>query len=901
MNDHRDPQWPTGDDPDAGRRGRRQEQSQESTGFWQPSFDDDDAPAPQQPQWPTEAPPERQAPPRPPMNASAARGGPPRPPGRPPGGPRPGQPVPPGARPPMGPADQQTVRVPQSTPADQPTDVVNPLHGASGRTRTTPEPELLTHREFDDGYDYDDPDSQYDEPVLSDDEARRLRRKKIWKRVRRVSYVFVALMLIGPLVAFFVAYQIVEVPNPERLADQLDKTVEIKYANGETFATVAPKGRRTLVKAADIPVQVRRAVYAAEDATFETNEGFDITSIMRAVWNNLTGGGGGGSTITQQYVKKATGNEDKTLTRKALELVTAYKLSNTTDKEDIIAGYLNTIYFGKGAYGIVAAAKAYYDKPLDQITDIEAATLAGVIQQPGRAGGDPEWVEQRWNYVMNKLVENKWMDPAKRASATFPPMADESAANPGMTPDKQFIWAQAKRELENAGISEEEINKNGFKVELTIDPAAQEAAKEASEAVMKGQPENLRKALVAVDPNTGRIVAYYGFNEAKNGIDFARSWQNPGSSFKPFDLVALLHKGKGLGETFDGTSGRKFGGITINNSEGNDDCGERCSVAKAMELSINTVFADIAYNETGLKAVATAAIEAGIPQNVGNNKMPLEANPDLNISIGGGKYVARPIDMAGAYATFAANGTKRTPHIVAKVTNPNNGDELIFDGDESLGKPQPAFSKTDPALNAKIARNVTESLIPVVNSTRGGALKCIEGRQCAGKTGTHGCADTAKTNKSDNCAAWMVGYTPQISAAVWVGSDDNSALRNKQNKVIFGSGLPGDIWKKFMDLYLKGKEKKNFPKYVPIGLSPDQAVTQTRNSDENKNNNQSSSSTPSSTPSSSSNNSQSGEPSSPPKSTKTNTGIFPTGRVDPPGQGGGGGGGDNDDFGQPTG
>nr|CEL15933.1 Multimodular transpeptidase-transglycosylase [Kibdelosporangium sp. MJ126-NF4] len=758
---------------------------------------------------------------------------------------------PPGSRPPAG---QQTVRVPQSAPAEQPTDVVSAVGGSGGRERVTPEPELLTHREFDDPEDYVDPDSQYGEPVISDEEARRLRRKKIWRRVRRTSYVFLALAMIGPIIAFFIAYQIVDVPDPNTLANQLDKTVTFTYADNSPFMTVAPKGRRTLVQYPDIPKHVLHAVYASEDATFETNDGFDLSGIARAVWNNLTGGGGGGSTITQQYVKKATGNEDKTLTRKALELVTAYKLSNTKSKEDIITGYLNTIYFGKRAYGIAAAAEAYFGKPLDKINEYEAATLAGVIQTPTKASKDPDYVRARWEYVMGKLVENNRLTPEQKANAVYPePVAakTEGDAQPGGLA-KQFIWQQAMDELEAAGFPEEQINKNGYKIQLTIDPAAQEAAAAAADSVMNGQPENLRKALVAVDPNTGRIVASYGYNSAKNGTDYTRGWYNPGSSFKPFDLVALLHKGKGLGETYDGRSGRSFGGSKkINNSEGNDSCGERCSVATAMEKSINTVFADMAFNTTGLANVAKAAIESGIPANIGREKAPLEKPLDLNIAIGGGRFTARPIDMAGAYATFAANGAKRTPHVVAKMTDPNNGDTVIYDGDQSMGAPKPAFSPTDPTENAKIARNVTESLIPVINTTKNGAFKCIEGRDCAGKTGTHGCAEVPnKTKSSDNCAAWMVGYSPQISASVWVGSDDNSALRNKQKGAIFGSGLPSEIWKKFMDSYLKGKPKADFGKYVPIGLSPQQAQTETKQTDDNtKNNNTPTTSTTSNPPS----------------------------------------------------
>ncbi|ONI72858.1 hypothetical protein ALI144C_43485 [Actinosynnema sp. ALI-1.44] len=793
--------------------------------------------------------------------------------------------------------------------------MVSPVGGSGGRGRVAPEPELLTHREFDDYDEYDDPDSQYDEPVVSDEEARRLRKKKIWRRVRRTSYVFLALMMIGPIIAFFIAYQLVDVPDPVKLAEQLDKTVSVKWADGSDFTTVAPEGRRTLVKYEDIPKDVLHGFYASEDATFETNEGFDLSGIASAVWRNLTGGKGGGSGITQQYVKKATGNDEHSLTRKALELVTAYKLSNTKSKEEIITGYLNTIYFGKRAYGIVAAAKAFYNKDLKDITKSEAALLAGIIQTPSKAN-DPEYQLRRWEYVTDKMIENKWMTPQEKQANPFPPPV-EKVDNGQMTPDMQFIWQHAKDELAAAGIDEQQISKNGYKIELTIDKGAQEAAKAAADSVMNGQPENLRKALVAVDPGTGRIIAYYGFNQAKNGIDYASRWFNPGSSFKPFDLVALLHKNIGLGETYDGRSGREFGGAKINNSEEYNGCGENCTVAKAMEKSVNTVFADIAFNEVGLKAVAAAAIEAGIPQNIGSKGVPLEGNKenplDLNISIGGGRYVARPLDMAGAYATFASGGTKRTPHIVSKVTNPNDGDKVIWDGDKSVGAATLAFDKNDPGKNAQIARNVTESLIPVIQTTKNGQFKCAEGRECAGKTGTHGCDyREGKTTKSDNCAAWMVGYTPQISTSVWVGSDDNSALKNKSRGPVYGSGLPSEIWKKFMDSYLKGKPKADFGKYVAIGKSPQQAESESRAAESSKN---SSSAANTNTPSS---NPQTQQPDTN-TNTQTTTTTTTTTRTRPgggggtlnpcppgsppgtpgcgdPGHGGGGGGGDTNDL-----
>jgi membrane peptidoglycan carboxypeptidase len=697
------------------------------------------------------------------------------------------------------------------------------LPSMQGRGRVSPEPELLTHREFED-YGHDEPDSGFDEPLETYEEARRKRRKKIWRRVRRISYVFLAVMIITPIVGFFVAYQIVEVPDPKTTASKLDKTVTVLWGNERPLTTIAPNGKRTLVSYNEIPKPVLKAVFAAEDNTFETNSGFDLTGILRAAWNNVTGGQGGGSTITQQYVKKATEDEEKTLTRKALEVVKAYKMSNTMDKNDIITAYLNTIYFGRGANGIVEAAKAYFGKPLAEITQQEAALLAGVIQGPSRELKEPEYPEKRWNYVMDKLVENNWMSANERKASQFPTPIPPASANTKLTPDQRLIWEAALRELADHGISQEQINKSGYTIQLTVDPTAQQQAADAIGQVMAGQPANLRQALVAVDPHNGRIITYYGYNQARGGLDYAgQSWQNPGSSFKPFDLVALLHTGKGLGEVYDGSSPQTFGNSKISNSENSNKC-PQCTVAEAMKLSINTVFAHIAFDEVGTKKVAQAAIEAGIPKNVGASQIPLEgegkAPPDVNIAIGGGRYQARPVDMAGAYATFASNGTKRTPHLVAKVTDPNNGNSVVYDGDkEATGVL--AFDQ-DPENNAKIARNVTESLLPIPESSK---IPCEDKRPCAGKTGTHGCPDGPNTNKGDNCAAWMVGYTPQISAAVWVGADKTEPIVNSKNKVIFGSGLSGQIWQKFMNSYLKGKEKEQFSNYVPIGKSVEEAAT----------------------------------------------------------------------------
>ena len=862
MNDHRShrrgpgsPAWPTGDDPDSSAN----RQHQERTGFWSPLWEDDDDPnagrrragangaqgsngshharpngnganggshrmperdprsaqhhapppprparpaaGPAAPAWPSEEPPAPQRPGGPgrPTVGQTTRAIPPRPAGPPrPGGP--GGPTGPG-----GPGRRE----------DGPTEHLPPLHGYSN-----PEPELLTHRELDydrDPYeDHQDLEPQPQRMLVDDDEdaplteeQRRRRRKKVWRRVRRVGYVFTALMIIGPMLAFFIAYQLVDVPSPESVRQEQGQVVSLTYADKGPMGKVVPQGgeNRTLVKYDEIPKDVLNAVFAAEDAEFMTNPGFDISGVLRAGWNQVTGGEGGGSTITQQYVKKATGKEEKTVTRKALEVVTAYKMNNTYPKEDIITAYLNTIYFGRSAYGVSAAAQAYFGKPLKEVTASEAALLAGMIQNPGRYK-EQDYMEQRWTYVLDQMVNNEWLPAAERAKAKFPTLLDLDKARPGsISGPGAHIKNAVIKELEaRAGITEDELFQKGLTIRTTIDKRAQNVAQQTMKDVLKGQPKNIRPALVAVNPKNGSVLAYYGGSNGL-GLDWAATPQEPGSSFKPFDLVALLKEGKGLAERFDGTSGRTFQGreAPVRNS-GGASCGEQCTVAEAMRLSINTVFYDVAVNEVGTNRVQAAAREAGIVSDL-NGENGENVPPDGNIAIGGGDTRVTTMEMASAYATFAADGTYRKPHLVSQVLWPD-GKVYWQPQDEE----KPAFD-TNPDKNRQIARNVTESLKPVLETSE---LECAEDRPCAGKTGTHQFGST-----EDNAKAWMVGYTPQISAAVSMGAETPKGkqvpLRNGDGGIVYGSGLPGEVWLEFMDRYLDKKPIEEFGNFEPIG------------------------------------------------------------------------------------
>ncbi|PRY45825.1 transglycosylase domain-containing protein [Umezawaea tangerina] len=731
----------------------------------------------------------------------------------PPGGPRPGGPGGPGA--PGGPAGP-----PARNKADELTDLLQPVQPPMKR-----EPDLLTHREPDEPSMYLEEDAydEYDGEELSEEEERRLRKKKIWRRVRRISYIAAGLMILTPVVAFAIAYQVVEVPDPAVVAAGQDKAVTILYSDGSEMAKIAPQGsNRELLKVDDpaLTEDVKHAIFAAEDATFETNPGFDFKAIGRAVWIQISGGESGGSGLTQQYVKKATENEDPTLSRKFTEVVKAYKMSNQKSKSEILAAYLNTIYQGRSAFGIKAAAQMYYKKDVKDLSASEAALIAGMIQNPSRSE-EEKYPVSRWKFVMGQMLDKGWITKEYYDTQTYPapvPLADvQQNALEGV---RAHIQAQVEAEMESPeiGLTKEKALKQGVVVHTSIDPKMQTAAEEAVQEVMNGQPDVLRYSLTAIEPSTGAVRAYWAGNDGI-GIDYNKgTLQEPGSSFKPFDLVAALKIGEGVGEVYDGSSPRPFPGRENNpvkNAQGVAcNVPKQCSVREAMVKSVNTVFYDMAVNKVGTGAVAKAAYQAGIPEDVvvgGEDHKLLKGedggdSPDGNISIGGGQTLVRPFDMTSAYATFAARGTYHEPFFITKIESPD-GTLLHQHADKSRS----AFDD-DPSKSEQIADNVTDVLKDIPKaSTR---TICAGGRECAGKTGTH------ELDGVDNSKAWMVGYTPSLAAGVYMGTEaGNVALRNADDAPIFGSGLPGQIWKAFMDKALDGSPKETFPKAKMIGVA----------------------------------------------------------------------------------
>ena len=509
---------------------------------------------------------------------------------------------------------------------------------------------------------------------------------------------------------------------------------------------------------------------------------------------------GGGSTITQQYVKNATGQDQATLWRKYKEVVISVKISKEQSKDQILENYLNTIYFGRGAYGIQAASKAYFNKDVGKLTVAEGAMLAGTIQSPSNT--DVDRSKARFAYVLDQMAQAGWVTPAERARQVYPQPLPQAPASIGVPGDDRYhIYDRAMKELAASGIAADQISTGGLTITTTVDGLRQKQLVDVINATMSKQPANLRAAAVSIDPRTGAVVAYYG---GSNGVgqDYAGdSERQPGSAFKPFVLSAALQSGKGigLGSVYDGSSGQLLAGRKVNNSDG-VSCNQ-CSVQTAMTQSINTVFYKMGI-DVGPSRVIDAAHQAGIPKGM------LGGQADGGIALG--DQEVHPIDMASAYATFAADGVLRTPHIVLKVVAADG--RVLLDRTDTV-------PTGDRAMPQQVARNVTESMIDVASTS---SIALSGGRAVAAKTGTVQLGSTR-----DNKDTWTVGYTPSLSTAVWVGTDQSEPVRTKAGRAAYGRTIAGPIWQDFMNAALKGTPPEDFSPFEPMGVPVEVTPTAT--------------------------------------------------------------------------
>ncbi|MFZ3500073.1 transglycosylase domain-containing protein [Streptomyces sp. 5.8] len=632
-----------------------------------------------------------------------------------------------------------------------------------------------------------------------------IRRFFTWKKMLGT---FFGTVLLG-MAALVGLYFYVELPNPN--ASALTQNNVYKLSDGTVMARVGAMNRQ-IVTIDKVPEDVQTAFIAIENKSFYTDKGVDLKGIGRGVFNTVTGKGkAGGSTITQQYVKNFYLTQDQTATRKLKELIISLKVDQEMEKPEILAGYLNTNFYGRNAYGIQAAAQAYYGVDANKLTLEQGAYLAALLQAPSQydwATAGPngkKLVMIRFNGVLDNMVEMGKLDPAKRQELKFQePIKPKAAA--GSEGQKGYLIQAADEELKRqTGMTDGQLKAGGWVITLSIDPRKQAALEKAVQDELESKLDRKGRAVDAavqagatsVDPKTGMIVAMYG------GTGQSEQWASnalrkdfqPGSTFKPIVLASALETkastqdGKPItpNTLYDGTSKRPVVGSDVpfnpQNQDDKDYGDPMMTVQSATNSSVNSVYAQMIV-DVGPKEVKKTALELGMQDRDG---WP-EDKPAMSL----GTMSADTLEMAGVYATLDNHGKKVTPSIVKSAKH-------------AAREYKPVRAVGDGAISRKTADTVTKVLTGVVEDGSGQAVKS-SAYEAAGKTGT--------TEK--NVAAWFTGFTPELVTVVAMFGDEpgthtqTSLTGTAGGGRAGGSSFPAAIWKQYTLDALKGVDTGSF-------------------------------------------------------------------------------------------
>lgn len=593
---------------------------------------------------------------------------------------------------------------------------------------------------------------------------------------------------------FAFAWFTVSIPDPNSYVNS--QSTIIQYSDGSEIGRIGAQNRQ-IIPLAKIPLRLRYAVMAAEDRNFYSNRAFSITGLAHAVLDNVItlGKGRGGSTITQQYAKTAFLTPQRSIQRKIKELVISLKLENALTKDQILENYLNTIYFGRGSYGVQTAAQQYFNRNVNQLTVSQSAVIASILRSPGLydpvlSKDNKKRLEARFGYVIQGMLDEKWITPAEAKAAKMPVVSPRTQGGQLSGP-KGYIIDSVQKELSKLGFTQEQLMVGGYLIKTTLDSRAQQSAVDAvNKLYPSNAPANLHVGLVAIRPGTGEVIAMYGGKDyvVRQLNDATQSIALAGSTFKPFALVAALEQGIPLTSMWNGDTPQTFddlGKPYIVSNYGDEGWGQ-IDLLTATQHSVNTVYVPLGI-KAGMDKVVDVARRAGIPESVAMVPTP-------SVVLG----VASPhvIDVANAYATFAAQGIYSKPYMVASVTGPNKG--VLYEGK----------SQTQEVFSKDVMADLTYALKAVVNGGTGSAALGL-GRPAAGKTGT----------SQSNASAWFSAYTPQLAASVALFRDSASESLNGIGGLnsVTGGTFPAKIWTAFMKGALKDEPVMAFPAPANIG------------------------------------------------------------------------------------
>jgi penicillin-binding protein 1A len=592
-------------------------------------------------------------------------------------------------------------------------------------------------------------------------------------------------MLAGALFLALVASACAVRPLEDPGIGELSLTTTVYAADGSVLATLHAEQNRVLVTYDQLPRYLIDAVVAIEDERYWEHKGVDLQAVARALVANVEEGDviQGGSTITQQYLKNVLLTPEVTVDRKLTEAALAVRLEAGLTKEQILENYLNTVYFGNGAYGVGAAAQIYFGVDVEDLSVSQAALLAGFIQRPSATDPyqNPDRAASRRRVVLEKMTELGWLGAEEAAAADEEPISLAPPLPPEHVRFPYFTEEVKRRLLDDPALgltATDRYNalfRGGLQVYTTLDPLLQTAAEEALRAVI---PEDgPAAALASIEPRTGHVRALVGGRDFYDPDDpnaqfnlATQARRQPGSSFKPFTLAAAIEAGHRLNAVFAGGSNVEIqtssGPWYVENYNGLN-FGD-LTLLEATVFSVNVIYARL-VDIVGPEAVAELAAAAGITSDL---------QPFHSIALGAQEV--SPLDMASAYGTFAADGVHIEPILVTHIDT--NDGVNIYD----------ATPIVTEAMDREVARGVTSALTEVVD--RGTGQQAAIGRPVAGKTGT----------SQAHHDAWFVGYTPELATSVWVGYADGQFSMEPPATpfTVTGGTWPAQVWSRFTSVAL---------------------------------------------------------------------------------------------------
>jgi len=613
----------------------------------------------------------------------------------------------------------------------------------------------------------------------------------------RIAFIMVLCLVVMAGGFFFWFYMGIGLPHLEDLEKhQLDQTSKIIAADGTVITELHGEQNRENVGLDQICLELQNAVIAIEDERFYQHGGVDWEAIVRAFWTNVVQGQvvQGASTITQQYVKNTLTGKERTYWRKVEEASLANQLERRYSKDKILEMYLNDVYLGQGCYGVKTASQTFFGKQPSELALEEAALLAAVIRIPNYYSPylNIEAAKERRNVVLDKMDELGFITSSQAAEAKDKEVAVQPIPEEAPSPLAPYFVEYVKKYLYNVFAADPNLRakfgdlspddiifRGGLRVYTTLDPRLQKYAEDAIASTLDeaGDPG---AALCAVDPRTGEIKAMVGgkdYSQLQYNIA-AQGGRQPGSSFKAFVLTTAISNGISPYKSYDSSpttlefpDGTKW---KVGNAEGSSY--GTINVYTATVRSVNVVYARI-IRDVGPQRVAQMAQAMGITSTI---------PPYPSIALGTSEV--NPLEMASAFGTLANNGTYNAPICVTRVTDAEGN--VIFEN------------------NPKGKRVVREDVAAVVNSILQDAVRYGTGRAAridrpqAGKTGT----------TDDYADAWFCGYTPDLSAAVWVGYPEGRiSMRSVHGITVYGGTFPAQIWREFMELALADVPASDFP------------------------------------------------------------------------------------------